>query len=227
MNIQIEVGSKVKVGLTIIGLIGLGVLTYIGTKKIKAHNEKLRIKREAEEAERKKKKEEFDCVLSEWKRLHDEASISKITLQNEKLIPESRSYIYMKLSSLRKKILICTLFDYESGYFTDLTDKFIDLSLALEHEDEKALSARIDAMKNEDEHLEKIHLENMAKLEEERKMKHELDILKEKHNSELEMYKAKAETEKAKMNSLAKALKSSDNKSLNTSFNIKTNINED
>ncbi len=210
------------VGIVLAG----GLLIFKLYKTIKESIEIDAEKSKAEEEKRKKAEERFEDSKFSFSREYTDSAIAKVSLCNDKIQDtETKSYLYDKLSALRADILACDYADADE--YDAKGEQFVNIYNALDILEGDALEARIMSLKKEDKKREE-HNSKINKIrEDERKHKQEMEKINATHEAELDIYEAKFKLEKAKFDTMCKALQNADNKNVQSTFNIKTNISED
>jgi len=194
--------------------------------KLKKDYEKTLKEKEALEQKEAKEKADFQEKKAIFNELYSDKKIASLTLSNDKLEElDDRSYFYDKLKEMKNNALIC---DYhEKDEFELCVSEFKDLYSSLKDLDKKALKAKkkyfMDKDKSKCEYMKRVQ----QLREEEQKHKRELEILREKRKSELDVYEAKLNVEKAKLETVCKAMSSTSNKNVQSQLNIKANLTED
>lgn len=200
-----------------------GYLIYSLGKKLSASYKEAEEKRKLEEAEAEKKRIKWMRARDKFDSQFDDPRIASVTLSSKKIKKEDRSYVYDVLNKLKTDAMrpVPVGQDFEDGYSYK---KFIDLHNFLRDAESDAIEARIQSLKVKD-------VEDAARIardrqiaDEERKHRHEMDILEEKRKAEVEELKAKINMQKIKYDSISKALRNSDNKSIQSKLNINTDL---
>lgn len=203
-----------------------GLLIFKLYKSIKKSIEIDAEKSKAEEQKRKEAEERYEKGKLNFSIEYSDSAIAKVSLCNDKIKDtETKSYLYDKLSALKDDILGCDFDDADEGKAK--YDQFVNIYNALDILEGDALEARIMSLKKEDKRREE-HNSKINKIrEDERKHKQEMEKINATHEAELDIYEAKFKLEKAKFDTMCKALQNADNKNVQSTFNIKTNISED
>jgi len=203
-----------------------GLLIFKLYKTIKKSIEIDAEKSKAEEEKRKKAEERFEDGKLNFSQKYTDSAIAKVSLNNDKILDvETKSYLYDKLSALKCDVLACDFDDYDE--YCKKGEEFENIYNALDILEGNALEARILSLKKEDKRQQE-HISKINKLrEDERKHKQEMEKINATHEAELDIYEAKFKLEKAKFDTMCKALQNADNKNVQSTFNIKTNISED
>ncbi len=194
--------------------------------KLKKDYEKTLKEKEALKQKEEEAIKNFNEDKESFKAFSTDSKISSVTLSNDKLEElDDRSYFYDKLKDLRKNALACVYTETET--FTWYVNEFKDLYNSLSKLDKKALLAKKKSLVDKDRANEE-YKKNIRKMrEEENKHKRELELLREKRKSELDIYEAKLNVEKAKLETVCKAMSSASNKNVQSQLNIKANLTED
>ena len=218
--------DKLKLTLAVLGLITGAAGCYYGIKKINAAVAENEIKRKQELEELNQKKEDFKNNKMYILNHFTDSEISSLTLNNSKIKDsDEKAYLYGKCRHLRNEIYNCS---YEAEKFMeDCAYKLGELCWALENLTEDALSAKLVHMHKEDEDNQKTMDRIRARKEKQCEHERELEKMREKRKSDLDIYNAKLEIEKAKLEVLAKAMSGAGNKNISSAINIKTELKED
>lgn len=188
---------------------------------IDTSREKSRIAKELAAKELAEKIEEFNKSKTEFLDTYKEQDIMKATLSNKNVdSKEDKAYLYEKLKDARDKVMFC---DHTmEKEFERSKQQFIEL-LTSTKLDKDSLDAKIFSMREHDRMVaEKIKSELTAK-EEALKHQRELEIIEEKKNKELAVYKAKLEAEQAKFKTVCETMKDAEKK-VQANVNVKTDL---
>ena len=188
---------------------------------IDTSREKSRIAKELAAKELAEKIEEFNKSKTEFLDTYKDQDIMKATLSNKNVdSKEDKAYLYGKLKDARDKVMFC---DHTmEKEFERSKQQFIEL-LTSTKLDKDSLDAKIFSMREHDRMVaEKIKSELIAK-EEALKHQRELEIIEEKKNKELAVYKAKLEAEQAKFKTVCETMKDS-KKKVQANVNVKTDL---
>lgn len=188
---------------------------------IDTSREKSRIAKELAAKELAEKIEEFNKSKTEFLDTYKDQDIAKATLSNKNVdSKEDKAYLYGKLKDARDKVIFC---DHTmEKEFERSKQQFIEL-LASTKLDKDSLDAKIFSMREHDRMVaEKIKSELTAK-EEALKHQRELEIIEEKKNKELAVYKAKLEAEQAKFKTVCETMKDAEKK-VQANVNVKTDL---
>lgn len=188
---------------------------------IDTSREKSRIAKELAAKELAEKIEEFNKSKTEFLDTYKDQDIMKATLSNKNVdSKEDKAYLYGKLKDARDKVIFC---DHTmEKEFERSKQQFIEL-LASTKLDKDSLDAKIFSMREHDRIVaEKIKSELTAK-EEALKHQRELEIIEEKKNKELAVYKAKLEAEQAKFKTVCETMKDAEKK-VQANVNVKTDL---
>lgn len=188
---------------------------------IDTSREKSRIAKELAAKELAEKIEEFNKSKTEFLDTYKEQDIMKATLSNKNVdSKEDKAYLYGKLKDARDKVMFC---DHTmEKEFERSKQQFIEL-LTSTKLDKDSLDAKIFSMREHDRIVaEKIKSELTAK-EEALKHQRELEIIEEKKNKELAVYKAKLEAEQAKFKTVCETMKDAEKK-VQANVNVKTDL---
>lgn len=188
---------------------------------IDTSREKSRIAKELAAKELAEKIEEFNKSKTEFLDTYKDQDIAKATLSNKNVdSKEDKAYLYGKLKDARDKVIFC---DHTmEKEFERSKQQFIEL-LASTKLDKDSLDAKIFSMREHDRIVtEKIKSELVAK-EEALKHQRELEIIEEKKNKELAVYKAKLEAEQAKFKTVCETMKDAEKK-VQANVNVKTDL---
>ena len=188
---------------------------------IDTSREKSRIAKELAAKELAEKIEEFNKSKTEFLDTYKDQDIMKATLSNKNVdSKEDKAYLYGKLKDARDKVMFC---DHTmEKEFERSKQQFIEL-LASTKLDKDSLDAKIFSMREHDRIVaEKIKSELTAK-EEALKHQRELEIIEEKKNKELAVYKAKLEAEQAKFKTVCETMKDAEKK-VQANVNVKTDL---
>lgn len=188
---------------------------------IDTSREKSRIAKELAAKELAEKIEEFNKSKTEFLDTYKEQDIMKATLSNKNVdSKEDKAYLYGKLKDARDKVMFC---DHTmEKEFERSKQQFIEL-LTSTKLDKDSLDAKIFSMREHDRMVaEKIKSELTAK-EEALKHQRELEIIEEKKNKELAVYKAKLEAEQAKFKTVCETMKDAEKK-VQANVNVKTDL---
>lgn len=218
--------NKLKLTLAVLGLITGASGCYWGIKKINAAVAESEIKRKQELEELNLRKESFRVIKSNMLKHYSDEFISSLTLDNLRIKDTNeRAYLYGKCMHLKNIIYESTFEDEELMHNCD--HALGELCNALEKLDENALESKLVYMHKEDEKKAKNWERINAANEKQREHERELEKMREKRQSDLDIYNAKLEIEKAKLEVLAKAMSGAGNKNINSAINIKTELKED
>lgn len=188
---------------------------------IDTSREKSRIAKELAAKELAEKIEEFNKSKTEFLDTYKDQDIMKATLSNKNVdSKEDKAYLYGKLKDARDKVMFC---DHTmEKEFERSKQQFIEL-LTSTKLDKDSLDAKIFSMREHDRMVaEKIKSELTAK-EEALKHQRELEIIEEKKNKELAVYKAKLEAEQAKFKTVCETMKDAEKK-VQANVNVKTDL---
>lgn len=188
---------------------------------IDTSREKSRIAKELAAKELAEKIEEFNKSKTEFLDTYKDQDIMKATLSNKNVeSKEDKAYLYGKLKDARDKVMFC---DHTmEKEFERSKQQFMEL-LASTKLDKDSLDAKIFSMHEHDRIVaEKIKTELAAK-EEALKHQRELEIIEEKKNKELAVYKAKLEAEQAKFKTVCETMKDAEKK-IQANLNVKTDL---
>lgn len=191
------------------------------TNAIDTSREKSRIAKELAAKELAKKIEEFNKSKTEFLDTYKDQDIMKATLSNKNVdSKEDKAYLYGKLKDARDKVMFC---DHAmEKEFERSKQQFMEL-LTSTKLDKDSLDAKIFSMREHDRMVaEKIKSELTAK-EEALKHQRELEIIEEKKNKELAVYKAKLEAEQAKFKTVCETMKDAEKK-VQANVNVKTDL---
>lgn len=207
---------------TVMGL----YLLYEGYNKLKEEHEELKAKRALKKLEDERLYNLFIAEKDDFLKEFDDSKLSSISLGNDKIKSvEDKAYVYAKIKAAINKVKNCSYSD--KNEFDDYKSDFLELFLLFNNANEDVIEAKIVSMKKEDEARAKIIAENRERQAEERKYQRELDIIKENHRHEQNTYETKLNIEKAKLDTICKAVSGATNKNISSTLNIKTNVNED
>ncbi len=188
---------------------------------IDTSREKSRIAKELAAKELAEKIEEFNKSKTEFLDTYKDQDIMKATLSNKNVdSKEDKAYLYGKLKDARDKVIFC---DHTmEKEFERSKQQFIELLMSTKL-DKDSLDAKIFSMREHDRMVaEKIKSELTAK-EEALKHQRELEIIEEKKNKELAVYKAKLEAEQAKFKTVCETMKDAEKK-VQANVNVKTDL---
>ena len=188
---------------------------------IDTSREKSRIAKELAAKELAEKIEEFNKSKTEFLDTYKDQDIMKATLSNKNVdSKEDKAYLYGKLKDARDKVIFC---DHTmEKEFERSKQQFIELLMSTKL-DKDSLDAKIFSMREHDRIVaEKIKSELTAK-EEALKHQRELEIIEEKKNKELAVYKAKLEAEQAKFKTVCETMKDAEKK-VQANVNVKTDL---
>lgn len=188
---------------------------------IDTSREKSRIAKELAAKELAEKIEEFNKSKTEFLDTYKDQDIMKATLSNKNVdSKEDKAYLYGKLKDARDKVMFC---DHTmEKEFERSKQQFIELLMSTKL-DKDSLDAKIFSMREHDRMVaEKIKSELTAK-EEALKHQRELEIIEEKKNKELAVYKAKLEAEQAKFKTVCETMKDAEKK-VQANVNVKTDL---
>ena len=218
--------NKLKLTLAVLGLITGAAGCYWGIKKINAAVAENEIKRKQELEELNQRKEAFRVDKGIMLEHYTDEFISSLTLDNLRIKDaDERAYLYGKCIHLKNGIYESTFEDEELMHNCD--HHLGELCEALEKLDEDALESKLVYMHKEDENKAKNWERINAANEKQREHERELEKMREKRKSDLDIYNAKLEIEKAKLEVLAKAMSGAGNKNISSAINIKTELKED
>lgn len=188
---------------------------------IDTSREKARIAKELAAKELAEKIESFNKSKTEFLDAYKDQDIMKATLSNKNIdSKEDKAYLYSKLKDARDRVISC---DHTmEKEFERNKQQFMEL-LTSTKLDKDSLDAKIFSMHEHDRIVaEKVKTELAAK-EEALKHQRELEIIEEKKNKELAVYKAKLEAEQAKFKTVCETMKDAEKK-VQANVNVKTDL---
>ena len=218
--------SKLKITLYLLGLTAGTFALYEGSKKLKKALLEAEKKEKARLEKLEKDKAAFYSEKEEFLQEYTDSHISKVTLSNDKIENnDERAYLYSKMTKLRTDIV-----DYSYNERIKMFDAqyaLDELYKALAELDAESIKAKLIFMHQQDKHQEELLAKINAERDKQIAHERELEILKEKRQSQLDIYNAKIGVEKAKLETLCKAMSGAGNKNISSSINIKTDLKED
>lgn len=186
-----------------------------------AHKEAV-AKKELEEQLLKDRINTFATKKLDFKTSHNDNDIAKATLSNKNIdTKEDRAYLYGKMMDYRDKILDLNYRDEET--FNQMVDELDGILNSAKKLDKESLDAMLFAMHAEDERAAAKAAAKAAEEAEALKHKRELEIIEEKKNKELAVYKAKLEAEQAKFKTVCETMKDAEKK-VQANVNVKTDL---
>lgn len=207
-------------------LVAGGFLSYFFIKKLKKTVKEMEEERQKKIEELEEIKENFRIRKDSVMEYYNDEWLSGLTLGNYNIKnAEDKAYLYNKLNSLSVKIYNCSY--NETKEFDDLVYNLKNLCYSLEKLDEEAIEAKLLYLRKKDEEDSKIQEKINIAREKQREHERELEKMREKRKSDLDIYNAKLCVEKAKLETLAKAMSGAGNKNISSSINIKTDLKED